>query len=128
MIMKLVFLKLQVMPYFIIPKFIHVIWLWISNIILFHISSGVLNEQCSLVVMKNIPTKMQDPRHLTLPCKFKNSTNTIMLAYSGKNINLMPYSLLKKLNIYFRFEANKNVNPHGKSANNIFVGHSRRFI
>ncbi|KAL7618148.1 hypothetical protein Lser_V15G04350 [Lactuca serriola] len=49
--------------------------------------------------MGELPKKMGDHGRLTLPCEFGNNLQTYVLADSGANINLMPYSFYQKLNI-----------------------------
>ncbi|XP_023766457.1 uncharacterized protein LOC111914985 [Lactuca sativa] len=62
-------------------------------------SKVILSEQSSKAVLGEIPTKMGDPRRLTLPCEFGNNMKVYDLADSGASINMMPYSFYKKLNI-----------------------------
>ncbi|XP_076937754.1 uncharacterized protein LOC143605569 [Bidens hawaiensis] len=63
------------------------------------LSTVCLNEECSAVVQNKLPEKLADPGHFTIPCLFGNSTESYALANLGASINLMPYSLYKKLNL-----------------------------
>ncbi|XP_023747691.1 uncharacterized protein LOC111895868 [Lactuca sativa] len=56
-------------------------------------------EQSSRLVLGELPKKIGDPGHLTLPCEFGNNLKTYASADSGASINLMPFSFYKKLNI-----------------------------
>ncbi|XP_023746643.1 uncharacterized protein LOC111894774 [Lactuca sativa] len=62
-------------------------------------SKVILSEQSSKVVLGEIPKKMGDNGHLTLPCEFGNNINIYAVADSRARINLMPYSFYQKLNI-----------------------------
>ncbi|XP_023740361.1 uncharacterized protein LOC111888416 [Lactuca sativa] len=59
----------------------------------------VLNENCSAAMLNKLPKKKGDPRSLTLPCQFGNLATIHALADSGASMNLMPYSLFKKLDL-----------------------------
>ncbi|XP_076960324.1 uncharacterized protein LOC143636677 [Bidens hawaiensis] len=63
------------------------------------LSTVCLNEGCSAVVQNKLPEKLADPGHFTIPCLFGSSTESNALADLGANINLMPYSLYKKLDL-----------------------------
>ncbi|XP_023734276.1 uncharacterized protein LOC111882144 [Lactuca sativa] len=62
-------------------------------------SKVILSEQSSRDVLGEIPKKMGDLGHLTLPCEFGNKLKTYALADSGTSINLIPFSFYQKLNI-----------------------------
>ena len=51
-----------------------------------------LTEECSAILQNKLPPKLKDPGKFTIPC-----TNTLI--DSGASINLMPYSVFKKLNV-----------------------------
>ncbi|XP_076903421.1 uncharacterized protein LOC143558472 [Bidens hawaiensis] len=63
------------------------------------LSTVCLNEGCSAVVQNNLPEKLADPGHFTIPCLFGSSIESYALADLGASINLMPYSLNKKLDL-----------------------------
>ncbi|XP_076884363.1 uncharacterized protein LOC143533475 [Bidens hawaiensis] len=63
------------------------------------LSTVCLNEGCSVVVQNKLPEKLADPGHFTIPCLFGSSTESYALADLGDSINLMPYSLYKKLDL-----------------------------
>ncbi|KAL7616358.1 uncharacterized protein LOC111894208 [Lactuca sativa] len=59
----------------------------------------VLNENCSTAMLNKLPKKKGDPGSLTLPCQFGNFATIHALADSEASVNLMPYSLFKKLDL-----------------------------
>ncbi|XP_076939471.1 uncharacterized protein LOC143608259 [Bidens hawaiensis] len=63
------------------------------------LSTVCLNEGCSAVVQNKLPEKLADPGHFTIPYLFGSSTESYALANLGASINLMPYSLYKKLDL-----------------------------
>ncbi|XP_076910185.1 uncharacterized protein LOC143567730 [Bidens hawaiensis] len=63
------------------------------------ISTICLNEGCSAVVQNKLSEKLADPVHLKIPCLFGSSTESYALADLGASINLMPYSLYKRLDL-----------------------------
>ncbi|XP_076944113.1 uncharacterized protein LOC143614606 [Bidens hawaiensis] len=63
------------------------------------LSMVCLNEGCSAVVQNKLLEKLTDPGHFTIPCLFGSSTESYALADVGASINLMPYSLDKKLEL-----------------------------
>ncbi|GKC42259.1 reverse transcriptase domain-containing protein [Tanacetum coccineum] len=56
-----------------------------------------LNKNCSVVLLKNIPEKLGDPRNFLIPCDFSELEECLALADLGASINLMPLSVWKKL-------------------------------
>ena len=58
-----------------------------------------LTATCSAVIQKFLPEKMQDPGIFTIPCKIGNSDMGKALCDFGANINLMPLSVVKRLNL-----------------------------
>ncbi|XP_023746149.1 uncharacterized protein LOC111894301 [Lactuca sativa] len=48
-------------------------------------------------MLNKLPKKKGDPKSLTFPCQFGNLATIHALADSGASVNLMPYSLFKKL-------------------------------
>nr|GEX26210.1 hypothetical protein [Tanacetum cinerariifolium] len=58
-----------------------------------------LNENCSAVVLKKLPEKLGDPGRFLIPCDFLEFDNCLALADLGASINLMPFSIWKKLRL-----------------------------
>nr|GEU66428.1 reverse transcriptase domain-containing protein [Tanacetum cinerariifolium] len=57
-----------------------------------------LNENCSAVILKKLPKKLEDPGKFLIPCSF-NELKCKALADLGVSINLMPLSIWKKLGL-----------------------------
>ncbi|GJV53023.1 hypothetical protein Tco_1448764 [Tanacetum coccineum] len=62
-------------------------------------SKIILNEQCSVVILKKVPHKEKDPGGFTIPCVIGQSGITKALADLGASISLMPYSMFVRLNL-----------------------------
>ncbi|GKB36050.1 hypothetical protein Tco_0880992 [Tanacetum coccineum] len=58
-----------------------------------------LNEHCSAVILNKLPVKLGDPGRFLIPCKFLEMDECLALADLGARINLMPFSMWKKLNL-----------------------------
>ncbi|GJU40253.1 reverse transcriptase domain-containing protein [Tanacetum coccineum] len=58
-----------------------------------------LNEHCSAVILNKLPEKFGDPSRYLIPCKFLGMDECLALADLGASINLMPFSVWKKLNL-----------------------------
>ncbi|GJR54997.1 reverse transcriptase domain-containing protein [Tanacetum coccineum] len=58
-----------------------------------------LNEHCSAVILNKIPKKLGDPGRFLIPCEFPGMDECLALADLGASINLMPFSVWKKLNL-----------------------------
>nr|GEV18691.1 hypothetical protein [Tanacetum cinerariifolium] len=58
-----------------------------------------LNEHCSAVLLKKLPEKLGDPGKFLIPCDFPGMAKCLALADLGASINLMPYSMWKKLSL-----------------------------
>nr|GEZ15599.1 reverse transcriptase domain-containing protein [Tanacetum cinerariifolium] len=56
-----------------------------------------LNEHCFAVLVKKLPEKLGDPGKFLIPCDFSGMAECLALADLGVSINLMPYSVWKKL-------------------------------
>nr|GFA40974.1 reverse transcriptase domain-containing protein [Tanacetum cinerariifolium] len=56
-----------------------------------------LNENCSAVVLKKLPEKLDDPGRFLIPCDFLKFDNCLALADLGVSINLILLSIWKKL-------------------------------
>ncbi|GKD20933.1 reverse transcriptase domain-containing protein [Tanacetum coccineum] len=58
-----------------------------------------LNEHCSAVILNKLPEKLGDPGKFLILCKFPGMDECLALADLGASINLMPFSVWKKLNL-----------------------------
>nr|GEU58462.1 reverse transcriptase domain-containing protein [Tanacetum cinerariifolium] len=58
-----------------------------------------LNEHCSTVLLKKLPEKLGDPSKFLIPCDFPGMAECLALADLGASINLMPYSVWKRLSV-----------------------------
>ncbi|GJU92586.1 reverse transcriptase domain-containing protein [Tanacetum coccineum] len=58
-----------------------------------------LNEHCSAVILNKLLEKLGDPSRFLIPCKFPGIDECLALADLGTSINLMPFSVWKKLNL-----------------------------
>nr|GEX12182.1 reverse transcriptase domain-containing protein [Tanacetum cinerariifolium] len=55
-----------------------------------------LNENCSAVILKNLPENLGDPGRFLIPCDFSKFDNCLALADLGATINLMPEIILRQ--------------------------------
>ncbi|GJZ27290.1 reverse transcriptase domain-containing protein [Tanacetum coccineum] len=58
-----------------------------------------LNEHCSAVILNKLPEKLGDPGRFLILYKFPEIDECLALADLGASINLMPFSVWKKLNL-----------------------------
>nr|GEY32289.1 reverse transcriptase domain-containing protein [Tanacetum cinerariifolium] len=58
-----------------------------------------LNEHCSAVLLKKLPKKLGDLGNFLIPYDFPGMAKCLSLADLGASINLMPYSVWKKLSL-----------------------------
>ena len=58
-----------------------------------------LFEECSAILQKKLPPKLKDPGSFIIPCAVGDSVFEKALCDLGANINLMPMSIFKKLNL-----------------------------
>nr|GFC62400.1 reverse transcriptase domain-containing protein [Tanacetum cinerariifolium] len=58
-----------------------------------------LNEHCSAVLLKKLPEKLGDPGKFLIPYDFPGMAECLALADLGASINLMPYSVWKRLSL-----------------------------
>nr|GFB93635.1 reverse transcriptase domain-containing protein [Tanacetum cinerariifolium] len=63
------------------------------------IAQTPLNEHCFVVLLKKLPEKLGDPGKFLIPCDFSGMAECFALADLGASINLMPYSVWKKLSL-----------------------------
>nr|GEU78979.1 reverse transcriptase domain-containing protein [Tanacetum cinerariifolium] len=66
---------------------------------LFELAKIHLNENCSAMLLKNLPEKLRDPDKFLIPCDFPGMDVCHTLADLGASINLMPLSIWKKLSL-----------------------------
>nr|GEX76661.1 reverse transcriptase domain-containing protein [Tanacetum cinerariifolium] len=66
---------------------------------LFELAKIPLNENCSAMLLKNIPERLGDPGKFLIPCDFPGMDICHALADLGASINLMPLSIWKKLSL-----------------------------
>ncbi|KAL4294136.1 hypothetical protein AHAS_Ahas18G0197900 [Arachis hypogaea] len=59
----------------------------------------VLTKECSAIIQNNLPKKMPDPGSFQIPCTIGSTTFEKALCDLGASINLMPLSVMKKLQI-----------------------------
>nr|GFC54859.1 reverse transcriptase domain-containing protein [Tanacetum cinerariifolium] len=58
-----------------------------------------LNEHCSAVLLKKLPKKLGYPRKFLIPYDFLGMAECLALADLGASINLMPFSMWKRLSL-----------------------------
>ncbi|XP_027347985.1 uncharacterized protein LOC113859397 [Abrus precatorius] len=63
------------------------------------LATVTLNEECSAILQNKMPKKLKDPGSFTLPCLIGRLIVNRALADLGASINLMPYSIFKKLGL-----------------------------
>ena len=65
------------------------------------VEKGIVNltATCSTVIKRGLPEKMKDPGSFTIPCTIGEFEFQKALCDSGASINLMPYSVAKKLSL-----------------------------
>nr|GEW23582.1 reverse transcriptase domain-containing protein [Tanacetum cinerariifolium] len=66
---------------------------------LFGLASTSLNENCSAMLLKKLPKKLRDPGKFLILCDFPKLEECLALADLGASINLMPFSVWKKLSL-----------------------------
>ncbi|XP_016195620.1 uncharacterized protein LOC107636637 [Arachis ipaensis] len=59
----------------------------------------VMTKECSAVIQRDFPRKMKDPASFQIPCTIGSTTFEKALCDLGESINLMPLSVMKKLQI-----------------------------
>ncbi|GJQ92339.1 hypothetical protein Tco_0003478 [Tanacetum coccineum] len=60
---------------------------------LFELANTPLNENCSAVLLKQLPEKLGDPGKFLIPCDFPELDECLALADLGASINVMPLSV-----------------------------------
>jgi len=56
-----------------------------------------LSEECSAIVLKKLPPNLKDLGSFTIPCTIEDSHFEKALCDLGASINLMPFSIFRKL-------------------------------
>ena len=78
-------------------KFIKEIMIYKKKLYVYDTMS--LSEKCSAIIQRKLPEKLKDPGSFTIPCVIGEHTFRIALCDLGASINLMPLSVVKKLNL-----------------------------
>ncbi|GJX65646.1 hypothetical protein Tco_0299989, partial [Tanacetum coccineum] len=82
------------------PKFASTFKSLLSNSIsCSKLEKNLLNENCSAVLLKQLPEKLGDPVKFLIPCDFPKLDECLALTNLGASINLMPLSVWKKLSL-----------------------------
>ncbi|GJV90639.1 reverse transcriptase domain-containing protein [Tanacetum coccineum] len=66
---------------------------------MFDLAKTPVNENCSAVILKKLPEKLGDHGKFLIPCDFPEIVECLALADLGASINLMPFSIWKKLSL-----------------------------
>nr|GFA22610.1 reverse transcriptase domain-containing protein [Tanacetum cinerariifolium] len=66
---------------------------------LFELAKIPLNENCSAMLLKNLPENLRDPGKFLIPCDFSGMDVCHALADLNASINLIPLSIWKKLSL-----------------------------
>ncbi|XP_031281923.1 uncharacterized protein LOC116140429 [Pistacia vera] len=59
----------------------------------------MLTEECSTLLLKKLPQNLRDPGSFTIPCTIGNVHFDKVLCDLGASVNLMPFSIYKKLGL-----------------------------
>nr|GEV16890.1 hypothetical protein [Tanacetum cinerariifolium] len=62
-------------------------------------TTTLVNENCSAVILKKLPEKLGDPDKFLIPCDFPELDECLALEDLGASINLMPFSIWRKLSL-----------------------------
>nr|GEX91918.1 DNA-directed DNA polymerase [Tanacetum cinerariifolium] len=82
------------------PKFSSTLKAFIGNKEkLSEMAQTLLNEHCSAVLLKKLPEKLGDPGKFLIPCDFPRMVECLALANLGASINLIPWSIWKRLSL-----------------------------
>ncbi|XP_019240836.1 PREDICTED: uncharacterized protein LOC109220827 [Nicotiana attenuata] len=85
------------------------------------VSVVMLTEKCSAILQNKLPQKLGDPSSFTIPCILGGVYFEKSLCDSGASINLMPFSIFRKLDlsemkdigIYLQFADQSTKKPKG---------------
>nr|GEU69670.1 reverse transcriptase domain-containing protein [Tanacetum cinerariifolium] len=87
-------------PLILMPKFSSTMKSLLTNKDkLFDLAKIPLNENCSVTLLKKLPKKRRDPCKFLIPCDFPGIDVCHALADLCASINLMPFSIWKKLTL-----------------------------
>nr|GFA17205.1 reverse transcriptase domain-containing protein [Tanacetum cinerariifolium] len=111
------------------PKFASTLKALIGNMEkLSEMAQTLLNEHCSAVLLKKLPKNLGDPGKFLIPCDFPSVVECLTLADLGASINLMPYSMWKRLSLsdltptYMTLElADRSITSSAGIAKNVYV-------
>lgn len=59
----------------------------------------MLNEECSVILLKQLPSKLKDIKSFTISCTIEKSHFYKALCDVGASINLKPFSIFTKLGL-----------------------------
>ncbi|KAL5579998.1 hypothetical protein UlMin_012440 [Ulmus minor] len=59
----------------------------------------MLTEECSAILQRKLPPKLKDPGSFTIPCTIGDFNFDKVLCDLGASVNLMPFSIFKKLGL-----------------------------
>ena len=95
----------------------------------------VLTKECSAIIQNNLSRKMLDPGSFQIPCTIGSTTFEKALCDLGASINLMPLSVMKKLQIQEAQPtrialqmADKSIKPAYRLVENILVKVGKFFL
>nr|GEV59419.1 hypothetical protein [Tanacetum cinerariifolium] len=63
------------------------------------LARALLNEHCSMVLLKKLPEKLRNPGKFLIPCDFPRMAECLALADIGASINLISFSVWNKLSL-----------------------------
>nr|GEV62674.1 putative nucleotidyltransferase, ribonuclease H [Tanacetum cinerariifolium] len=66
---------------------------------LFKVTNTLVNENCSVVILKKVLKKLRDPNEFLIPCNFPEIRECLALADLSASIKLMPLSIWRKLSL-----------------------------
>jgi len=58
-----------------------------------------LGEECSAVVLNQLPAKLKDPDSFSIPCMIANVSIDRAMCDLSLSVSLMPYSMFKRLGL-----------------------------
>ncbi|XP_015970743.1 uncharacterized protein LOC107494200 [Arachis duranensis] len=64
------------------------------------VETVLLTEEYSVVIQRNLPEKLQDPGSFVIPCNLGDAKPKRALCDLETSINLIPVSLIKKLDLH----------------------------
>ncbi|XP_038707297.1 uncharacterized protein LOC120002610 [Tripterygium wilfordii] len=59
----------------------------------------MLTEECSIILQRRLPPKLKDPGSFSISCTIENSYFEKSLCDLGTSVNLMPFSIFRKLGL-----------------------------